>query len=235
MALRLSDRDPGSQPPRRLFNPVYGFVAIIVALALVLAVVKVARWHHDRAPFGPGALVAHVTGLTVLTASDARASNVRAALRGLGDPAGRDVIRLPQGHRHRQYVVGRLDIAAHQAPAGSQYWLVIIDNRTHKLVSLSGDPVDGSSRAAGAGWDGGLGAFALKYPWLAPISEVRTDQGYQDPGETVSVGAGPTVSLPFVGIDGGDAMTTALTPADLTVALLMEGPDQQPWWAERLA
>jgi hypothetical protein len=200
-------RDP-SRPPPRLFNPVYAFAAIIVVLVVAIAGDKIYRWRHDRAPFGPDAISAHITGLQVLP---------------------------PARHQHGRHIVGRLDLAARPAPAGSQYWLVVIDNRTHQLVSLSGSPAAGESApGSGSAWDGSVSNFALKYPWLAPLQEVQTADGYQDPGQTVSLPAGPSAALQFSGVDRATNETTPLTTSALTVALLFDGPDGQTWWATRL-
>lgn len=230
-------RDRGTPPMRRVFNPVYVFATIIVVLALVIAGDKVYKWHHNRPPFGPDAVDAHITGLQVLTPADGNGSNVRAALRELGDPAGEDVIFTP-GARHLkwQYVVGRLDITARSAPAGSQYWLVVIDDRTHEMVSLNGSPAAGDGApGSGAGWDGVVANFASKYPWLAPIADVNTSHGYQAPDDTVGVPAGRGYALQFSGVDRDHVQSTPLRTSALTVALLFEGPDGQSWWAKRLS
>lgn len=219
-----------------MFNPVYAFASIIVVLIVIIAAVKVDRWRHNRVPFGPDAVDAHITGLQVLRPSDGRATNVIAALRELGASPGADNITVPTAsHLRWQYVVGRLDIAARPAPSGSQYWLVIIDNRTHRLVSLDGSPASGDSASgSGSSWDGRLSNFAGKYSWLAPVEEVRTADGFQDPGTTVGVSAGSAIALPISGIDRDNSVATALSPSALTVALLFEGPDGQTWWAKRL-
>jgi hypothetical protein len=207
MAMPGRVRDP-ARPPPRLFNPVYAFAAIIVVLVVAIAGDKVYRWRHNRAPFGPNAVNAHVTGLQVL-------------------PTAR--------HLHRYNIVGRLDIAARPAPVGSRYWLVVIDDRTRRLISMSGSPAAGDSApGSGSAWDGSVSNFALKYPWLSPVQEVSTVDGYQDPGQTVVLPAGPSVALQFSGVDSATETTTPLTASALTVALLFDGPDDQTWWAKRL-
>jgi hypothetical protein len=232
--LRADSR--GSRPPRPVFNPVYAFGSIIVVLALIIAGDKFYNWHHNRAPFGPDAVDAHVTGLQVLTPTNGAGSNVRAALRALGDPAGEDDIAIPTArHLRWKYVVGRLDITALPAPSGSQYWLVVIDDRTHKLVSLNGSPAAGDTApGSGAAWEGSLANFALKYSWLAPIEEVQTADGLQDPGMTIGVPASSVTALQFSGVDRDDFLSTPLSTSALTVALLFQGPDGQTWWAKRL-
>lgn len=223
------------QPPRPIFNPLYAFAAIVVLLAVIIAGDKIYRWRHNRAPFGPDAISAHIAGLQVLMPSNRNGANVSAALRALGDPPGAATIEIPTAHHlHSPYVVGRLDIAARPAPAGSKYWLVVIDERTHQLISLTGSPAAGDAApGSGSAWDGSVSNFALSYPWLAPLQEVQTADGYQDPGQTVSLPAGPSAALQFSGVDRADT-TTPLTTSVLTVALLFDGPDGQTWWAKRL-
>jgi hypothetical protein len=219
-----------------VFNPVYAFAAIIVVLAVVIAGDKLYESRHNRAPFGAEAVNAHLTGLQVLTPDNGNGSNVRAALRALGDPPDQADITVPTArHLQWQYVVGRLDITARAAPKGSEYWLVVIDNRTHTMISLSGLPAGGdASPGSGGAWDGSVSNFALKYPWLTPIQEVQTDGSYHDPGDTVGVPAGPATALQFAGVDRDNDLATPLTTSTLTAALLFEGPDGQTWWAKRL-
>jgi hypothetical protein len=211
-----------------------GWVAALVAL--VAGVLVFNSWHHNRVPFGPAAIEPQLVGLQVITPTSTLAPNVERALRTLGAAKGNSV-QIIQSRNRRQYVVGRIDVRAHSAPDGSQYVLVVLDNRTHTVVrDIQGEPEsDPNGPGSGSGWDYGINNFASKYSWLSPLKELgNSSSGYHDPGSAVIFTPGPATQLPFSAVLRADALPVTNVHRDLTIALLMLGPDRQPYWAQRL-
>jgi hypothetical protein len=206
-------------------------IAIVVAIALVVGGVWFQRWHHNRAPYLASAVHPRLDGLQVLTPNDPSATNVRDALHALGAHGAAAAYDSPRGP-DPQYIVGRIDLTAHKAPSGSQYAMVIIDNRGHSIVDdISGDPQSRSSGdGAGAAWDYGMSKFAKKYSWLSALANGPDDGA--DLG--VFFTPGPARAVPFVAVLHGDSLPVTNIHQDLTFALVMLGPDRQPYWATRL-
>jgi hypothetical protein len=211
-----------------------GWLAALVAL--VAGVLVFNSWQHNRVPFRAAAIDPQLVGLQVITPTTKFAPNVERATRALGAAKGNN-IQIIQSRNRRQYVVGRIDVRAHPAPDGSQYVLVVIDNRTHTVLDdIEGLP-EGSPNGDGSGsaWDYGINNFASKYPWLSAVREQgNANSGYHDPGSAVIFTPGPATQLPFSAVLGADALPVTNVHRDLTVALLMLGPDRQPYWAVRL-
>jgi hypothetical protein len=213
---------------------VAAWVAALVAL--VASVLVFNSWQHNRVPFGPAAVDPQLIGLRVLTPRTKLAANVERAVLGLGAAKGSNV-QIIQSRNRRQYVVGRIDVRAHPSPDGSQYVLVVLDNRTHTVVGdIEGLP-EGSPNGDGSGSAGdyGVNNFASKYSWLRPLREQgNPSSGYRDQGSAVIFTPGRATQLPFSAVLGPDALPVTNLHRDLTIALLMLGPDRQPYWATRL-
>jgi hypothetical protein len=206
---------------------------VIAVIALAAGGTWLQHWHHNRAPYPASALHPRLDGLQVLTPSDASGTNIRDALHALGAEGKAASYPYPRGH-DRQYVVGRLDLAAHKAPGDSVYSLVVIDNRTHTVVDeINGDPASGSAgNGAGGGLTGGMSNFAKKYPWLSMLADNAPGSGFDT---AVVLSSGPAISLPFVAVLDRDALPVTNVRQDLTVALVMLGSDNQPYLATRLS
>jgi hypothetical protein len=221
-------------PPRR-WGGWLTAAGVAALVALVASVLASNSWHHNRVPFGPAAIDPQLVGLQVMTPTGESAGNVRRVVLALGAARGNGVQILP-GH-HRQYVVGRIDVRAHPAPGGSQYVLVVLDNRTHTVVGdIEGLPENSANgNGSGSAWDYGINNFASKYPWLSPLREQgNSNSGYRDPGSAVIFTPGRATQLPFSAVLGASALPVTNVHRDLTIALLMLGPDRQPYWAQRL-
>jgi hypothetical protein len=220
----------GGPPPRQLRGR--WLVAGIVAVALIVGGIAAQSWWHNRVPYQASAVHPQLVGLQVLIPTDQSGSNVTAALRRLGG-ARTNTIADPLRH-HWQYVVGRVDIGAHKAAADSQYALVVLDNRTHTVTQLTFAYPENGPNGAGQGWDYGLAKAAAKYRWLSPLREVSNSTGEHDPGQAVLFSPGAAVNLPFFAVLRPDALPVTNVHRDLTIALIMLGPDRQVYWAKRL-
>lgn len=210
----------------------------MAAIALIVGAGWIQSWRHNRAPFAAAAVDPQLVGLQIMTPTNASGTNVVAALKALGDPPQAASIYLPGRHRHWQYVVGRIDVRAQPAPSGSECALVVIDNRSGEVVNLiSGDPEHGSSGGsrAGSASDGGMNNAGRKFAWLGALKNVNlTDGETAHPGMGVYFLAGPARTLPFVAVLPSNTLPVTNVHSDLTVALLMLGSDDQPYWAKRL-
>jgi hypothetical protein len=224
---------PAASRPRR-----WGWwLAVGWLIVVVVGAVWLHSWRHNHVSFGPAAIDPHLVGLQVLTPTSKLAPNVQRAVQALG-AADSGQVQVNQSRTRRQYVVGRIDVLAHPAPEGSQYALVVIDNRTHTVLDdIEGLPEhhangDGSG---GSGWDYGMAKFASKYPWLSPLRELgNANSGYRDPGSAVMFTPGSATQLPFSAVLRAGALPVTNIHRDLTIALVMLGPDRQPYWATRL-
>lgn len=183
-------------------------------------------------PFGIRTAHPALDGLRVITPTDALAGNVTGALVTLG---GGGTIPLVDPVRRQQYVVGRLQLGDRRAPFGSTYDLVVIDNRLHRPVALLFPALGHSVGTVAAGWDSGIDRALRQYRWLhvqpAPPSDNGIVEG--DP-QAVTFRPGAATSIPFVGVLDRDSLPVTDLHHDLTVALVLTGPDQQVWWATRL-
>jgi hypothetical protein len=207
-------------------------VAAVAAIALIVVGIAARSWWHNRVPYQAAAVHPQLVGLQVLTPTDPSGSNITAALRTLGGAKANNIVD-PQSH-HWQYVVGRVDVGAHKAAADSQYAVVVLDNRSHTVTAMTYSyPENGQNRAA-QGWDYGLAKAGAKFSWLSPLREVGTSSGDQDPGQAVLFTPGAAVELPFFAVLSPDALPVTNLHRDLTIALIMLGPDRQVFWAKRL-
>lgn len=125
--------------------------------------------------------------------------------------------------------VGRLDM---QIPPGAKdagtYVLVVIDARANRMSSW----ISGPDRPdLSTGWNGSWGVMTERYPWLSAARGSYHDDGYIDPlGLMMNPDAGRSVA--FEGLLASDS--AALSPGDLSIALIFFGPDGQLYWATQV-
>jgi hypothetical protein len=186
----------------------------------------------SRAPFALASTHPEVSGVSILTTHGRSAGNVVAALRGLAS-APVDGVALSSA-KDQQYVVGRFSMSARSAPRGSQYGLVIIDNRTHQPLTAVW-PASTDHGTLSAGWDYGMNRIGEHYSWLSPLIDKRVDGGYEDSGQAVMWLSGPAESFAFYGLLSSDALPVTDPARDLTIALVFLGPNRQAWGADRLS
>jgi hypothetical protein len=213
---------------RKSLLPITIASAVIVALLLVALIGR-----HSRAPFTPAQLHPRLTGLQVIQPSDDVASNVVAAERRLGGGATPPLVKPV---RQQQYVVGRVDVDAGRT--GGDLSLIVVDNRTHTVVSKMFAAVRPSkSDGIGQGWDGVYYTALHRYPQLGAqqtladaASAAHTGQAFVDP---MAVGwiAGATTSVPFVAVLDNDALPVTNVHRDLTVGLIFTSTSDKLWWA----
>ncbi|WP_155374386.1 hypothetical protein [Catellatospora vulcania] len=119
-------------------------------------------------------------------------------------------------------VLGRLDLAVPQPAGRGRYYLVLIDKRYDRAApQLFGK--DGGT------WGGaGMRNAWKRYPWLSALTPTSDGDGWAGyPGMAVSVSP-DTTSAGFVGRFRKEDVPQ---PADLLVALLFLGPQDQLYWA----
>jgi len=213
---------------RRSLLPITIAASVIAALLLVVFVGR-----HGRAPFTPAQLHARLTGLQVVQATDDLASNVVAAERRLG---GGGTPPLVKPVRQQQYVVGRVDVDP--GHTGGDLSLIVVDNRTHTVVSKVFAAVRPSkSDGIGQGWDGVYYTALHRYPQLGGqqtlADAASADQSGQTFSDPMAVGwiAGSTTSVPFVAVLDSDALPVTDVHRDLTVGLIFTSTSDKLWWA----
>ncbi len=119
--------------------------------------------------------------------------------------------------------VGRIDLTPHPGANGT-YYVVVMDSRSNALVPLL-------FSATTSGWDGILSDVPRAEPWLSAMRPgVAPDGSHYD---AVAVAADPaaTTSLDFVGAVGDGRGANV---ADLVVALIYIGGDNQIYWATKV-
>ena len=119
------------------------------------------------------------------------------------------------GAPHRRPFIGRVD---HTVPAGADnhdtYYVIVIDKRHNRLA---GDLHDNT----GGGWSSSLSNLAKRYPWLSSTAPTINAAGYSYQGSAVSATADSPDPITFAGsLDHAEH----LSPADLTVVLILTGP-----------
>lgn len=125
--------------------------------------------------------------------------------------------------------VGRLDM---EIPPGAKdagtYVLVVIDARANRMSSwINGPDLPGAS----TGWNGGWSVMAKRYPWLSATQSIYDDGDSGNPlGYMMNPDTGRSVA--FEGLLASDS--AALSPGDLSIALIFFGPDGQLYWATRV-
>jgi hypothetical protein len=200
-------------------TPNYGLpqaLTILVVLAIATASWAGYSWWHDHPPYGSDAIGATVT---IRFTDDAHfAADTQAlGVHGLGPMHGDGTDRT---------FIGRLDYTIPPAAHGAgSYFIVVIDKRTNRLAPWLGD--DG-----GSGEDGFLEAdVPARFPWLSALAPIPVAGGWTMSGADMSTDADTASPLAFEG-EFPDA--AGLTLADLLVALIFVGPDQQIYWATRV-
>lgn len=198
---------------------VAGVAATVAVLALIVAGVVVLR--PTPTPF-PLARMHARASFTVTDAAHA--------------PAVAD--RLTGRHRlttfvfRRPQIVGQLRFrTVGKKGDGGELTLFVIDNRIHKpLATMAGVGPGGADVAAG--WDGDYEKLAAKYSWLHPLAAIPVDDGYEDPGSSLSFGPALRGPVSFAAaLDPGTLPLTRPT-RDLGFVLAYVGRDGV--WAERI-
>jgi hypothetical protein len=200
-------------------TPHYGLpqaLTILVVLAIATASWAGYSWWHDHPPYGSDAIGATVT-IRFTDDTHFAADTQALGVHGLGPMHGDGTNRT---------FIGRLDYTIpHAAHGAGSYFIVVIDKRTNRLAPWLGD--DG-----GSGEDGFLEAdVPARYAWLSALAPVPVAGGWTMSGADMSIDTDIASPLSFEG-EFPDA--AGLTPADLLVALIFVGPDQQIYWATRV-
>jgi hypothetical protein len=191
---------------------------VVLLLALLSSGVTLAQaWRH-RAPYGPEALRPHAS-VTAYTDA-AAAQHVVDAL------FGPDRYVVPIDRPDAQFVIGTLSFdGPPQARDDDVHVLFVLDafgRPVHDIMGLTsrGDAVS-------VGWDGRYGQLADRYRWLSHLRSVETDQGWTDPGDSLSWRATMPGPVTFVAVvpDAGRAAGTG----GATFALALLGNDRMQW------
>lgn len=191
-------------------------LTILIVLAIATASWAGYSWWHHHPPYGPDAIGATVT-IRFTDDTHFAADTQALGVHGLGPM---------HGDKTKRTFIGRLDYTIpHAAHGAGSYFIVVIDKRTNRLAPWLGD--DG-----GSGEDGFLEAdVPSRYPWLSALAPVPVAGGWTMSGADMSTDTDTASPLAFEG-EFPDA--AGLTPADLLVALIFVGPDQQIYWATRV-
>jgi hypothetical protein len=215
-ALVLAATQPVRGADRKLVSPSLLPGGRPVALGLLILVLASGAWlgsgwWQGRPPYPVSAV--HPT--TVVTMTDDAHFNIDAGSLGAFGLVSEPI------DGTRQFV-GRVDFAVAPGARGAgTYYVVVIDSRMNELAS-------NLSNRDGGGWDGFLSTVPEQYPWLSAMAPTfnSDDSG---PHNAWAVWIDPAARTPlyFQGLVD-DPRATA---ADLTVALIFVGPEQQIFWA----
>ncbi|HEX3705431.1 MAG TPA: hypothetical protein VHV76_02265 [Mycobacteriales bacterium] len=197
-----------------------GLIALAVVVA-VAAIVLVNLPNNSSSPFTPPQADPRLVGLRVLTPTDGLASNVKAALDGLGGSATNS-IEVPES-KHWQYVIGRVDVA-NQPPTDARYDVIVVDNRLRRVVPQTYSyPEPGQGAQASQGWDRADASLHGEYGWL-PSS---LDQGASYPVSN-------TTSVIFWARLPADTNPVTDSHTDLSVVLALKSSSDHVYWSEKI-
>jgi len=203
---------------------------VVLAVGTVaLVTIALLVWRRPaRAELSPGSLRTH------LVISVESWPTVRQAIRGWGVPNGRLNAPLPM-HKGQQYVVGHLTYVTPRTVHGDAELVVfLIDQRTHKPVTMWGVVPNAKARTAN-GWDGRYNEFPKKFPWLAPVADIRLPDGsFTDPATTFSMLASTSGPVTFVAPVDLTLPKVTNPGKDFLAVLGYLGTDGHVKWAERL-
>lgn len=214
----MSDEEGSDAKPRLSGFGLLAFGALIAGVAILL----VGTHNKNEAPFTALQVHPKLVGLRVLTPSDARGSNVTAALRRLGGSAANG-FEIPGAHRDWQYVVGRVDVDAMPA-SDAEYEVIVVDNRLHRVASQTYSfPRPQQSAGTGQGWDNAADSLRERFDWKRSGSD-----------QDAFFKAGSTNSFPFVARLPADANPVTDPSADVTVVLALTHDSDHVYWAVKL-
>lgn len=235
MVIEAVDRDAGrtGETRRPSIRMLVRVAIVAVLLVSVLAIYSVIASRHNRAPYAADAVGASVRMEMV---APGRAQAVVDQLAGPGRltaPVG----ELVNGQAAQQLVVGQLTFRTPpNAPKDGQYALFIIDRALGSPVPAvyATGPI-GTDVAQG--WDGRFDEVAAKYPWLHMLASTRTPDGsgFSHPGMAAQFPPDTPGPVTFTAMLDGKSLPVTDPSRQLTVALVFLGPDDQIYWATRLA
>lgn len=201
----------------RLLTTGAGRVWVVAAVVVVTSAGWAGvAWWHVRPPYPATALRATAT---VRLTDEGRFARDAAELGITG------LEKLIDQPRSRQFI-GRVDHAVPpRANAHDTCHVLVIDKRQNRLAPEL-------YNADGGGWNGFMSELAGRYDWLSATADIRADGGFRSPGSEVSTPADVRGPITFV---GRFPDTAGMSAADLMVVLVLSGPDNQIYWASRVA
>jgi hypothetical protein len=181
-------RDVATTPAQSSWTP-RKILIVVLLLALFSSGATIARaWSH-RSPYGPEALHARVSLESY--------SGDQVAQRAVDELAGAGRLRVPVDPLQR-YVVGQLRFdLPREARRDDDYALFVLDEAGRPVQEIWG--VAGSVDVT-SGWDGRYEAIAGQYPWLAQLHAITTEDGFTDPGASLSWPALTSGPVTFVAL-----------------------------------
>jgi hypothetical protein len=200
----------------------FGLLALGIVLAGVVLLLVGTR-NKNEAPFTPQQVHPKLVGLQVVKPDDALGSNVTAALRRLGGAHSNDIY-VPNGHRNWQYVVGRVDVSPRRASSDTEYEVIVVDNRIHRVVAQTFSyPAPQQAAGTGQGWDGADSSLHRRFDWRPSGFD---QAAYFTPGKTTS--------FPFYARLDASTLPVTNEHNDLSVILALTHGSDDVYWAEQL-